>query len=288
MSVKRMLSFEDYLAKILNNSDLLKLFVGIDERLKSSIEEDMLDLAFLIAICDDPARLKTLYQDAFFESNTENEEKVIIAYMFLKKSWYVQSLYIQKQIPQVTYIDTMSFYGRIIHYYQGKIEYDMYDMLWSIRQLDLKEFRIGSFEYEFKNNEISLHVPQNASLERKDRYLSYQKLCYFISKFFPSFSRSKVKCTSWLLSPNLVRLLPKNSKICDFYNDFTIISDIDIEDYRKWVYQGSNVEVSQLPENTSLQKNLKKYLLKGNKLGMGEGILKSNLIERDFKEASTK
>lgn len=44
-------------------------------------------------------------------------------------------------------------------------------------------------------------------------------------------------------------------------------------EFLQWVYGRTDIEYEYLPENTSLQRNMKKYLLQGGRIGAGRGIL---------------
>ena len=41
-----------------------------------------------------------------------------------------------------------------------------------------------------------------------------------------------------------------------------------------WVFPGCAQGLEQLPETTSLQRNMKKYLLSGGKVGWSKGVLR--------------
>ena len=77
-------------------------------------------------------------------------------------------------------------------------------------------------------------------------------------------------CESWLLSPVLKDLLPPDSRILRFQRvfDLTPGSGDEREAVLQWVFrltpsQQQGVSLDALPENTSLQKNLKRFLLSG-------------------------
>jgi hypothetical protein len=40
-----------------------------------------------------------------------------------------------------------------------------------------------------------------------------------------------------------------------------------------WVYPGANPHIPSLPERTSLQRKMKKFLLDGGKVGWAKGII---------------
>ncbi len=83
-----------------------------------------------------------------------------------------------------------------------------------------------------------------------------------------------MQCESWMLSPALSNVLRTDSNILAFQKLF----DINETDYESmavldWVFPGFDKVSEELPEETSLQKNMKKYLLEGNKIGWSKGSL---------------
>ena len=81
-------------------------------------------------------------------------------------------------------------------------------------------------------------------------------------------------CHSWLLYPGLKEVLSQTSNILQFQNYFQIV-DIDFADQEaEWRIFGKVEEnPEKYPENTTLQKRAKQYLLSGKKLGNGLGVL---------------
>lgn len=74
------------------------------------------------------------------------------------------------------------------------------------------------------------------------------------------------------MSPALKELLPEDSKILRFQEMFEI-GHIDKEDngFLEWVFKRSDVLTEELPEDTSLQRRMKKHLLAGGWIGEAEG-----------------
>lgn len=76
--------------------------------------------------------------------------------------------------------------------------------------------------------------------------------------------------------PELKEMLGKESNIIAFQNLFEIDTvDYDATWYMKWIFPGiENIDES-LPERTTLQRKMKKYLLDGKKFGVAKGHLKA-------------
>lgn len=75
-------------------------------------------------------------------------------------------------------------------------------------------------------------------------------------------------------SPALAKLLKPDCKIICFQNCFRLLEwKKKDNEFLQWVYGRTDIEYEYLPENTSLQRNMKKYLLQGGRIGAGRGIL---------------
>ncbi len=153
---------------------------------------------------------------------------------------------------------------------------------WFPRQLALKEFRIGCLEYEFvemAENIISVHIPSDADFQPKRVFESFRNFFSFRKRYFPQWENSKIYCESWLLSPVLKELLDDNSNIIRFQNCFVVeTTDYDSMAVLDWVFPGYKDVSVHLPENTSLQKKMKNYLLQGGKIGWSKGYLKESCL----------
>lgn len=71
------------------------------------------------------------------------------------------------------------------------------------------------------------------------------------------------------------RMLNKNSNIISFQNRFEIFYKGEIgTDFIEWLFNTKSTDYSTLPENTSLQKNMKRHLLSGGIIRNAYGRLK--------------
>ena len=162
----------------------------------------------------------------------------------------------KRGIPDRIFIDTMKFCTRFLNEYYKT--YSCYRFVWGWwfpRQFALLEFRIGALEYEYCNGQyISLHIPSDADLTPQSVLKSISQFKDFCRQYYPGWEGIQIQCESWMLSPALK------------YESMAILD---------WVFPGYNKIPEELPENTSLQTNMKKYLLGGNKPGWTKGVLKS-------------
>ena len=141
-------------------------------------------------------------------------------------------------------------------------------------------FRIGTLEYELCAEEgirvISLHIPSDADLSPAALRNSIRSAKEILERTFPDWADLPWYCHSWLLSPDLKTLLPETSKILYFQSLFHLESDDDEGEFKLWAYGREDIPNEELPEQTTLQRNLKSFLLAGNRFHSGKGTLKES------------
>lgn len=185
----------------------------------------------------------------------------------------------EKGISETIFFDTMRCFTRFIEECKQMTGQYAFDReWWTPRQVSGILFRIGELEYEMINAEstpaISIHIPSDSILTSQRCDASLESAKEFFAKYFPEYHSRDYVCHSWLLAPELCDLLLPDSNIIAFQNRFNIqrVDYLDTE-YIEWVFKVKNVSLADLPENTSLQKNMKRHLLNGGKIGAGYGVL---------------
>lgn len=203
--------------------------------------------------------------------------------------------YTEKGITKEIFIDTMKCFPRFIR--EHKESYGTYGFdrdFWTGRQLSLRLFRLGELEFELADRAelceeekepggfvISIHIPSDAALTPEKCEASYEMAERFFAEYFPEAKGCEYRCNSWLLSPALKELLPEKSHILAFQNRFALQKwDQASQEYLEWVYKRRDLPFEELPEDTSLQRNMKMYLKNGGKIGEGLGILKDRTAEK--------
>ena len=87
-----------------------------------------------------------------------------------------------------------------------------------------------------------------------------------------------IGCYSWLLSPDLDALLPETSNILAFAHQYTLTEAPPDTTYDHLVYafgvHEKPEDLAFLPENSSLQRALKAWLMEGNVLRLGKGYFR--------------
>ncbi len=191
--------------------------------------------------------------------------------------------YKKKGIDDDIFVHTMQFCTRFLNEHKRIYGYYAFTWAWWFpRQLSLQEFRIGELEYEFVDAEekrIYIHIPGDAHMEAKRMQESFTAYRNFLTRYYPDWVKVDWYCESWMLSPSLKELLPEDSNILGFQKLFEIEStDYESMAVLDWVYPGEKTDLSGLSENTSLQKNMKHFLLAGGKIGWANGKYSANPI----------
>lgn len=199
------------------------------------------------------------------------------------------ALYIEEKIPNKIFADTMKCFTRFLKEHVVSFGCCGFDRdFWTGRQLSLLLFRLGELEFEIVSEEgekagapqaekhshylIHVHIPSDADLSPECCDESFRMAEQFLAEHFPETVGSKFACDSWLLSPALKELLPEESRILQFQNRFEVKSwNQDADDFLEWVFKRKDLALEDLPEETSLQRKMKAYLLKGGKIGEAYG-----------------
>jgi len=179
------------------------------------------------------------------------------------------------------FVETMKCFSRFVR--EHKESYGVYGFdreWWTVRQLSGKLFRIGELEYEMRKDGkhiISLHIPSDARLKKDKVLVSIRQAKEFFKEKFPEYENTDMQCHSWLLSPTLKKVLSPGSNILAFQELFHIevLGEDKEGEYKVWVFKRKDLPLRELPENTSLQRKLKSYLLSGGKVLEAGGYLKA-------------
>ncbi|NEG89539.1 hypothetical protein GFD25_05965 [Bifidobacterium aerophilum] len=210
----------------------------------------------------------------------------MLYWMLYAAGQYTFREYCRLGISDPVFDATMACFTRFVG--EHKASYGTYGFdrdFWTYRQLSTRLFRLGDLEFELayeyvpaclgSSRVVSMHIPSDARLDPDHCDLSIAKSRAFFARFFPEWAQLPYACESWLLSPALNELLPSSSHILAFQHRFDILeTNPDAQDWREWVFRRSPLPVEALPEDTSLQRNMKRFLLDGGKVGTGTGQLR--------------
>lgn len=191
---------------------------------------------------------------------------------------YSYEEYRKRNLPEDIFTATMKFCTRFLNeHYQTFQRYKFVWAWWFPRQISLNEYRIGALEYEFidvGDREIAIHIPSDADLQKESVRQSIKDFKEFCDQYYPEWEGIKMTTDTWMLMPELKELLGEDSNITAFQQLFEIdMIDYAATWYMGWIFPGYEKVDEFLPERTTLQRNLKKYLLSGKKFGIAKGHL---------------
>jgi len=124
--------------------------------------------------------------------------------------------------------------------------------------------------YSSGDTAIKVHIPYGGKITKEACQESYKRAKEIFTKCFPEY---KFKCfliCCWMLSPVLKDILPADSNIINFQKEYVIFpmrnSALDVFLYVYGTEANSIDEISfmDLPENTLLQRGVKKKLMEGH------------------------
>lgn len=209
----------------------------------------------------------------------DDEENIKILSCMLKASADIYDIYKAKGISDKIYFDTMKCYTRFIDEtfkITGRLYFDRY--WWTTRQAGCHLFRIGELEYEIKHIEndivINLHIPSDTNFSPHAVDNSLERAQIFFAEYYPEIADRKYCCHSWLLDSRLKEMLSEETNIIKFQKRFEIYDKGEVDtEFIEWVYNTRSTDYKTLSENTSLQRNLKRYLISGGEIRNSHGRL---------------
>lgn len=188
-------------------------------------------------------------------------------------------------ISREVYRDTMS--DLVIWYREcvrRKGEPGLIEWEWLALSLKRKLYRLGRLQYQPRRltrqtetvlgtepegtGVLEIHIPAGDSLLPRDVEDSLRRA----AAFFAPEERTLLHCHSWLLAPELKEILPEGSNILYFQSLFTVYEeDFSFRQAEERVFGEIRDAIAAYPETTSLQRNLKRYLMAGGRVSMGLG-----------------
>ncbi len=193
---------------------------------------------------------------------------------------YSYKEYVKRKISEEIFVATMRFCTRFLNEHYKTFQTYKFNLAWWFpRQISLKEFRIGSLEYEFvdvEDKEIAVHIPSDANLNIESVFQSLKQFYEFRNTYFSEWKNVKFTCETWMMMPELKEFMGEHSNVVAFQNLFEIDTlNYDATWYMEWIFPGYKNVDETLPERTTLQRKLKKHLLDGKKFGVAKGHLKN-------------
>ena len=162
--------------------------------------------------------------------------------------------------------------------------YGLDELWWLGQSVKLKLFRLGRLQFEpilvkkdMKGREqtiqagtkaLNVHIPEGEPLKMEACRESFGRAEEFFGQEYQVYV-----CDSWLLSPHLEEVLPNTSNIIRFQKLFEV-TDVGYQypQAEQRIFGEILEDKRQYPENTTLQKRAKEYVLSGKDLGIGVGF----------------
>ena len=243
--------------------------------------EAVSEMNFEAAECE---RLYEVYKEnhnQFFEEVLKKEKKELwFLWLYSHMACEVYDKYKEKGISEVIFWDTFQdirFWCENTEREFGVMGLAVYE--WFYRHMDMVLFRLGRLQFEVMTLEetvsmekgtrvINIHIPQGEPLTWEACEKSLEMAKMFLGEDKPYI------CHSWLLYPGLDAVLSEKSNIREFRKHFKVLQVDYKEREAEWRVFGKVLKnVVEYPEETSLQKRVKGYLLSGKSLGNGWAVL---------------
>lgn len=226
-------------------------------------------------------------REVFFEEvRKQDNYRGLFLYLYLRFSCEAYEEYSFRGISTDIYFDTFSDITIWCdNCFRDFGEYGLEEYNWLWRHIELKIFRLGRLQFEpiafdrtitvnnkrFRTGDLVLnvHIPQGEPLSYDACKKSFRLAKAFFRGIPPVFV-----CHSWLLYPGLKDILRPDTNILLFQKLFTVYdTEEDSREAEGRIFINVSETPQTYPENSSLQRNAKAYLVSGKKLGSGLGLL---------------
>lgn len=221
----------------------------------------------------------------FFEiwDNRENRFQWILPF-YIRLACEVYEKYQEKGISDQIFTDT--FYDITIWNEECYRKYSVYGLeeaKWVANSINMKLFRLGRLQFEpiilekdlcgekvylpKGSRVLNMHIPAGEKMDYNACLNSIEDAKEFFGDTYEAYM-----CDSWLLSPVLKEFLSEDSNIVKFQNLFEIMKVYhDYPQAEQRIFLDVQTDKEKYPENSSLQREAKRYILEGKDLGIGIG-----------------
>lgn len=154
----------------------------------------------------------------------------------------------------------------------GRLEFERID---KIKLPGDKPIEVHGYTVNPGDRAFSVHIPSCGPLTRELRIDSYKRAYNFFEKEREG-KPLVCFCESWLLNPDNRKIFPPHLNIIDFMSDWFIFNRFDDPEYNDaWrifgqMYKGNT---AALPQDTTPQRSMVRWLQNGGIAGCGEGLL---------------
>ena len=149
-----------------------------------------------------------------------------------------------------------------------------------------QNFRISKDEIHLSKDEwelicgpdddvINVHIPRMTDLSPEKVRTAYREAIQIVKKNYPEYAPRILHCSSWLMDPTLSEILGANSRIGQFAAPYIRYPNKSAgKEVFSFVFRPDDAkDLSGLPENTRLERALKKMYLNGEYIYAFTGML---------------
>lgn len=234
-------------------------------------------------------------RELFFRSSSEFHETVSsdlsglqILRLYLDWLTETEAMYASRNIPDSVFWDSMQDIPIWCEDHLSRLgEPGFTEWNWVGKSLRLAVIRLGRLQFEpgFLRKELTLcgksypvgtpilhvHIPAGKPLDLQAVQESMAQAPGFFRAHF-GHDAVLFHCHSWLLSPDLIGLIPDTSRIMQFQQLFEVYATDDERQAEERVFGFLSDDPAVYPERTSLQRTVKKHLLDGKTILMAAGV----------------
>lgn len=210
--------------------------------------------------------------------------------LFLLMTKGLRTYYSDRQLPEQIYWDSCKdLYWKLMECHDVYGIWGSFVARWFSGFFRLNRFALGRFQFELNDfpddyekaghrrppemtKVISVHIPSAGKLDRRTYLESYRMAAQFFSDAFPG-EQIAFFCASWMLFEPHRTFLKADSGVVQFMNDYDIYRlEYTNNDMWRIFHQEYDENAHDLPEETSMQRGYKQWLLSGHTAGYGVGI----------------
>lgn len=143
------------------------------------------------------------------------------------------------------------------------------------------DVEVGGERYPAGTRVLQVHIPAGEPLTPE----AVEESLGRAQSFFRIYYRQEHElfcCRSWLLSPALEELLGEDSNILQFKKRFELYDTKPIRQAEERVFGRILEDPAGYPEDTSLQRDMKRWLQSGRTVDMGCGLIRCRSVEEIF------
>jgi len=122
---------------------------------------------------------------------------------------------------------------------------------------------------------LAVHIPAMGPMDHAACGESFRRAARFFATHFPDYKYCAFTCESWLLNPDLEKILPPESNIVRFLKEWWLypVPDANSDQTYDRVFGDPKIDLDKAPSSTSLQRAVLEFVRKGNRVKNGGGLM---------------